>query len=304
MNFKKLRYFVVVAEELHFGRAAERLHIAQPPLSQQIRSLEVELGVTLFERSTQRVALTRAGAALLPDARNLLQTWHNSQQKVQSMAKGELGTVSVGFVWAAGTPEFLRGIAAFKARWPGATLQLNEFSTVDALQALSMEQIELAFVLLNPSVDVSIFETEFYERQATVVALPEQHPLASRREVRLQELKDESFIVFARQSHPSLYDQLMNSLHRAGVEPKIVQVARLTQTTRALVAAGIGISLVPESTQHDQREGLVYRPIIGDLPPLDIYIAWKASRETPLMEKFRHHIRVWKRAGIDAPVST
>jgi DNA-binding transcriptional LysR family regulator len=290
MRFRKLQYFVTVAEELHFGRAAQRLHISQPPLSQQIKSLEEDLDAILFDRTSQRVTLTKAGEALLPQAKSLLQMWQNTQDQVKAVAKGEEGNLSIGFIWATGTPHFSKSIGEFKQKYSKATLNLESMSTVDALQALSLDKIDLAFVFLNPSVDVSLFKQSHYEHQDNLLALPEHHTLARKSRVSLSDLKEESFVMFARASHPSLYDQTMNSLHAANVQPNIVQIAKVTQTTRTLVAAGVGIAIVPESTKYDQREGLVYRPIEGDLPKLEIYMVWKAERETPLMMRFMEHM--------------
>ncbi|MFT2110432.1 LysR family transcriptional regulator [Marinomonas sp. 2405UD68-3] len=290
MRFRKLYYFVTVAEELHFGRAAQRLHISQPPLSQQIKSLEDELEATLFERTSQRVTLTAAGEALLPQAKSLLQMWENTQQQVKAISKGEDGNLSVGFIWATGTPHFSKGIGDFKKKFSKATLNLESMTTVDALQALTLDKIDLAFVFLNPSVDVSRFKNCHYEHQDNLLALHEHHPLANKDVVSLTDLKGESFVMFARSSHPSLYDQIMNHLHDADVQPNIVQIAKVTQTSRTLVAAGVGIAIVPESTKYDQREGLIYRPISGKLPDLEIHMVWKAERETALMTRFMEHM--------------
>ncbi len=290
MRFKKLYYFVTVAEELHFGRAAQRLHISQPPLSQQIKSLEDELEASLFERTSQRVTLTAAGKALLPQAKSLLQMWENTQKQVKAISKGEDGNLSVGFIWATGTPHFSKGIGDFKKKYSQATLNLESMTTVDALQALTLDKIDLAFVFLNPSVDVSRFQNCHYEHQDNLLALHADHPLSSKKVVSLSDLKGESFVMFARSSHPSLYDQMMNHLHDADVQPNIVQISKVTQTTRTLVAAGVGIAIVPESTKYDQREGLTYRPILGSLPNLEIHMVWKAERETALMTRFMEHM--------------
>lgn len=294
MRFRKLEYFIAVAEELHFGKAAARLHIAQPPLSQQIRNLEEDLGAALFERTSQRVSLTEAGAALLPEARALLSHWEKTRQTVHSIATGREGPLSVRFVWAAGTPSFSRGIAEFKRRRPKASLWLEEASTTDAIEAVRVDRADIAFIFYNPSVDISGLAATRYEEQGNMLALPEGHRLASMKAVPLKELRGEGFIMFARNSHPTLYDRIMNSLHAAGITPDIVQVTKITQTTRALVAAGMGIAIVPESTRFDQRDGLVYRPIIGKLPKLDIRIIRKTSRETPLMRRFIEHMLDWK----------
>ncbi|NLQ17348.1 LysR family transcriptional regulator [Marinomonas sp. M1K-6] len=291
MRFRKLNYFITVAEELHFGRAAARLHIAQPPLSQQIKAIEDELGAVLFERSSQKVSLTPAGEALLPQARALLQNWEKIQEQVRSVANGTAGTMSLGFVWAAGTPHFSKGIAQFKQDNHGVTLNLEEMTTTHALDALRTEKIDLAMIFLNPLIDVTDLEHQDYETQKHLLALPENHPLAQKDSVPLSDLHQLPFISFARQAHPSLYDQIMHHLHVAGVEPNIVQVARLTQTTRTLVAAGVGIALVPESTQFDQREGLTYRPIDGALPELAIHFVWRKNNLTPLMERLIAHLQ-------------
>ncbi|KZN13781.1 LysR substrate-binding domain-containing protein [Marinomonas sp. TW1] len=293
MRFRKLQYFVTVAEELHFGRAAARLHIAQPPLSQQIKSIEDELGATLFERSSQKVQLTPAGEVFLPKARALLQSWQQLQDDIKLVANGSAGSLSLGFVWAAGTPHFSKGIAQFKRDNPSVTLNLEEMTTTQALDALRTEKIDIAMVFVNPLMDISDLEHQGYDTQTHLLALPDDHPLTQKEKVPLSDLHQLPFIAFVRQAHPSLYDQLMHHLHQAGVEPNIVQVAKLTQTTRTLVAAGVGVALVPESTQFDQREGLTYRAIEGTLPVLDIHFVWRKKGQTPLMTRFMHHLQTF-----------
>ena len=291
MRFRKLHYFVTVAEELHFGRAAARLHIAQPPLSQQIKAIEDEMGAKLFERSSQKVSLTPAGAAFLPQARAMIENWEKIQESVRGVATGKAGNLSLGFVWAAGTPHFSAGIASFKQNNPEITLNLEEMTTSQALDALHAEKLDIAMVLYNPLMDTADLEHQHYESQQHILALPEHHPLAELAVVPLIKLHQLPFISFARQAHPSLYDQIMHHLHSAGVEPNIVQVARLTQTTRTLVAAGVGIALVPDSTQFDQREGLTFRPIEGQLPELAIHFMWRKNSQSPLMSRLIDHLQ-------------
>lgn len=290
MRFRKLSYFVAVAEEQHFGRAAERLHIAQPPLSQQIRSLEESMGVTLFERSSQKVRLTRAGEAFLPQARALLQQWQRIQEEVRAVGRGEQGALSIGFVWAAGTPHFSDSLADFKRRFPKTSLNLEEMNTTDALEALRQDRLDMAFIIVSPGLDIRSYQSRYYETQKNVLALPATHPLCELATVPLSALNQEPFIVFSRPSHPALYDQLMSCLFQAGVQPDIVQVARLTQTTRTLVAAGVGVSIVPESTCFDERHGLTYRPLEGELPDLELHMVWKAERSSPLLEQLVEHM--------------
>jgi DNA-binding transcriptional LysR family regulator len=291
MRFRKLNYFITVAEELHFGRAAARLHISQPPLSQQIKVIEEEIGAQLFERNSQKVSLTPAGEIFLPQARALLQNWERIQEQVRSVANGTAGNLSLGFVWAAGTPHFSKGIAQFKQDNAEVTLSLEEMTTTQALDALRSEKVDLVMVFLNPLMNVTDLEHQHYETQQHLIALPEDHPLAQKEVVPLSDLHQLPFISFMRQSHPSLYDQIMHHLHDAGVEPNIVQIARFTQTTRTLVAAGVGIALVPESTQFDHREGLTYRPIDGVLPTLDIHFVWRKNNIAPLIERLISHLQ-------------
>ncbi|GAB3487769.1 LysR family transcriptional regulator [Marinomonas epiphytica] len=291
MRFRKLHYFVTVAEELHFGRAAARLHIAQPPLSQQIKAIEEEIGAQLFERSSQKVLLTPAGEAFLPQARAMLDSWDKVQEQVRAVANGNAGNLSLGFVWAAGTPRFSAGLAQFKKDYPDITLNLEEMTTQQALNALRAERIDMAMILLNPIMDITDLEHEHYETQQHILALPDTHPLAKLSKVPLKALHQLPFISFARQAHPALYDQIMHHLHQAGVELNIVQVARLTQTARTLVAAGVGVSLVPDSTAFDKREGLTFREVNGKLPELAIHFVWRKGTQTAAMSRLVSHLR-------------
>jgi DNA-binding transcriptional LysR family regulator len=276
VELRHVRYFVAVAEELHFGRAALRLRIAQPALSQQIQRLEAELGVRLLIRNRRRVALSPAGAAFLPEARAALAQAERAARVARRTAAGELGRLVLGFVGSV-TDELLpRVLPAFRTRCPGLRLELREMTSAEQVAALERGELDLG-LLRPPAAGLS---TRLICREPLLLALPAGHRLAGREEVDGGELDGEPFVLFPRHKGPGLYDLIIDYCRRSGVSPDIVQEAVQMQTITALVAAGTGLAVVPSSQRAVSRSGLVFRPL-RNAPTVDLVAAWSDPRRTP-----------------------
>lgn len=281
-----MRYFVAVAEELSFSRAAERLHIAQPPLSSQIKQLEQELGVQLFERSNRGVWMTEAGALLLEEARRIFVQLDQTVRAVQRVGHGQVGRLTLGFVPSCSNEALPPILRAFRERFPGVDLFLREMQPDHVVQRLHDRQIDVGFLYLpleDPSLDV-----ECITREPLVLALPEAHPLASETQVELRALAEEPFILPARyQKMPGLYGQVTEACRRAGFTPNAVQKdVWLMQTIVGLVAGGIGVALVPSSLQNIPRRGVAYKPVHGLLPTIELGVIWRRDVSGTVLKSF------------------
>jgi len=277
VELRHLRYFVAVAEELSFTRAAERLHMAQPPLSTQMRALERALGVELFDRSRRAIALTAAGEVLLGEARRLLVQVEQALAATTRAGTGEVGRLTVGFVPSASVgplPELLR---VFRGRHPGVELFLRELPPDDLVAGLQAGALDLA-VLYLPVAEPALAELTI-AREPLVAALPQGHRLArARSPLRLASLRAEPFVLPARHHMPGLHARVLESCRRAGFEPRAVQDdVWLLQTVLGLVAAGLGVALVPASVEKLGRAGVAFRPLRDPGPPVELGALWRAD---------------------------
>lgn len=262
MELRQLKYFIAVAEELHFGRAAERCHIAQPPLSQQIKRLEEELGVTLLERTSRRVLLTPEGAEFLTSARDIMGRLDEAVDRIQSMSRGEEGCLRIGFIGPAALSALPQAIRKFRDDNPRIKLDFSAKSTTEQLPMLRSDRLDIAFIRLFGH-DVEGLEQWDFLREPYVLALPERHELAEFAEVDIRQLEGQPLIFNQRIAQPALYRSLIGSFHKAGFLPNIIQEVNTEQSTIALVATGLGSALVPASSASDQRSGVVFRPLKG-----------------------------------------
>ena len=261
MELRHLRYFVAVAEELNFTRAAGRLHISQPPLSQQIRQFEDEIGVRLLDRTGRRVKLTQAGEAVLTEARNTLSQANRIPAIAQRTSQGLGGTLRVGFSSAAAHTILPRVVRSFRSRAPEVKLQLHEMSTEHQIEKLRDASIDIGFVRLPlESPDASLVVKPIF-REPLILAMLRGHALSRRRLISTRDLANVPFIRFPRNVAPGLYDQIDRICFRMGFKPNVVQEALEIQTTISLVAAGIGVAIVPESVRNLGYRQIVYRQL-------------------------------------------
>jgi DNA-binding transcriptional LysR family regulator len=285
MELRHLRYFVAVAEELHFGHAAQRLHIAQPPLSQQIRRFEAELGVELLRRNRRRVQLTDAGRLLLERARPLLAEVERTEELLRRASVGEVGQLRIGFIGTASyviLPAILR---AFHERYPEAELKLEEMTTGPQVAALRAGHLDVG--LVRPPVrDPSLRLTPLVKEEL-LAALPDVHPLARRKTIPVQALAPEPFILFVREHGTGLYDDIIAVCREAGFSPKIVQETNDTQTIVSLVSAGFGVALLPASIANFPHPRVVYKRLRGPNASLEIALAEPLHTHSPLAGHFR-----------------
>ena len=279
MELRHLRYFVTLAEELHFGRAAERLHIAQPPLSQQIRQLEGELGFELFYRTKRKVQLTEAGQVFLDEVQQIMRQLQQAIQVGRQTSRGEIGQLVVGFVSSAAyniLPTILR---TFRSCVPGVSIELHELTTDQQLEWLREGRMDVG--LLRPPVEENRFSCETIFQESLMVALPEAHLLASQSNVCLTSLANEPFILFPRILAPGLYDLIISLCQQAGFSPKVAQEAIQMQTIVSLVAADMGVAIVPASLQNLQRIGVVYKTLQEPTPKVAIAIILRKNETSP-----------------------
>lgn len=291
MELRHLRYFVAVAEELHFGRAAKRVCIAQQPLSRQIRNLENELGVQLFYRTKRTVRLTEVGEIFLEEARKTLEQANYAVKLVQRASLGEIGRIAIAFTGSALNIVLPATVRQFKKLYPQVDLTLKRLQTLEQVEAIHSRQIDLG--LLHPPIDDDKLILETIYRENLVVALPDTHPLAKDKSVpiSLQQLADESFILFPRYIGSVLYDRIINLCRQAGFSPKVVQEAMPQQTILGLVAAGIGVSLIHSSVQTLGRPGVVFRSLIESTPILETAVAWSPDTTNLVLPLFLNVVR-------------
>lgn len=284
MELRHLRYFVAVAEELHFGRAAQRLFMAQPPLSQQILQLEREIGTMLFERTNRRVQLTEAGKVFLEEARDILARVDHAVLTVQRVGRGESGWLGVGFV-ASATYDVLPVILRrFRERFPDVELVLQELLGTEQGRALRERQIHVGFARLPSDVEGIVLETLVQDN--LMIALPVTHPLAQQESITLSELAPEPFILFPRQPESNYADYIIRLCAAAGFTPRVVQKTGEVQTAISLISAGIGVAIVPASVQHLRREGVVYRPFTDPAPTSELSMVYLPDDPSPILPHF------------------
>jgi DNA-binding transcriptional LysR family regulator len=273
MDLRHLRYAVAIAEELHFTRAAERLGIGQPPLSQQIKLLEQELGVLLFHRLTRGVELTEAGRAFLPFARQALAAAEQAAAAAKQAARGEVGALSLGFTSSASFSPLVMGlISRFRTAYPHVELSLNEQTTSRLLEALRSGALDLAFLRpgLNETEGLNLRRMPDEEFWA---ALPAGHRLSGESRIDLVELAGDPFILYPRANGQLLYDSIIAACRNAGFSPRLAQEAPQMASSVSLVAAGVGVALVPESMRQLQAPGVTFARLQGDAPKAQLFLA-------------------------------
>jgi DNA-binding transcriptional LysR family regulator len=288
MELRHLRAFIAVAEEMHFGRAAHRLNLSPPPVSLAIKELETELGLKLFERTSRRIALTAGGQELLRDARNIVARTESMRLHAASAARGLSGALSIGFISTAAysfLPELLR---SFSSEHPDVQLSLHEASTDHILDDLEAGVLDIGFQFASP-VPYPGLTYRATNRFELIVALPATHPLARRKRVPLEKLADERFLLFERQQGALMFDKVVAACMRHGFSPRIFH-ARQQHTIVSLVSASFGVALIPDCVQVMQREGVVYRRLVGESPVVEVGVAWRTEDDSPALAAFREYV--------------
>ena len=289
MDLRQLRYFVAVAEERHYGRAAQRLHMSQPPLSMQIKALERELGIELLERTSRRVALTDAGRAFLERAKTILGAVEEAREAARGAEQGTQGRLEVGFISSATLSLLPPSIRLFRERFGRVELELKELTSAQQIDALYEGRIRVGLVRLPLRAPGIRFEPVLEER--LVVALPSGHALEGLDRVSLETIADLPLIFFTRQLIPGFHAQIVELFQRVGAFPKVAQHAVHLQTIVGLVASGVGIAILPSSAQRINREGVVYRAL--DVPDATSWmgLAWVEGDESKLVKNFIGTVR-------------
>jgi DNA-binding transcriptional LysR family regulator len=285
MELRKLRYFVVLAEELHFGRAAQRLHITQPPLSMAILALEEELKVRLFDRAPRRVTLTHAGHTFVEHARMLLARAGDAIELTRAAERGEVGRLIVGFMSASIYTLLPQVLRDFAASFPAVRLELRELSIPEQLNALRKSDIDVGFVR-TPVDDVELDFVPLFS-EPLIVALPRGHPLTKLRRVPVKRLASEPFVMFQQAPGLVLHNLVLGFCLTLGFTPKVAQEASQSHAVAGLVSGGIGVALVPASTESTRLRGVVYRPLLEKSPPVWTALAWRRGDESPVIAAFK-----------------
>ena len=308
IDLRAWRQFVAVAEELHFGRAARRLHMTQPPVTQAIAQLEKTLGVKLFDRTQRRVSLTAAGEALLPDVRDMLARAQALPARARAAAAGEVGRVRLAFVSTIGFERLPVWVREFRLQCPQVALELVEATGDVQLEALARGEIDAGLMLHSPGFAPPGHERLAVAAEPLVLALPEMHPLAHVERPALIDVLAEPLVIFPRRIVPSLHDAIYGLYHAAGRVPTVAQEAIQMQTIVNLVWGGVGVAWVPASVMQFRRAGVVYRtaealapavaagrsrkaPLPEPLPACETSLIWPGGVGNPALGRFVEFVR-------------
>ena len=283
IELRHLRYFVAVAEELHFGRAAQRLHLAQPPLSQQVRKLEGILGHALFVRTSRAVKLTSAGEVFLERARSTLRKVHEDLEDVRSVGRGEVGSLKVGFI-GSGMLSALPGILGrYRRQYPNVDLQLREFYSAGVIRALQDGSVDVGF--LRDGGEAEGLEVETLLSEPFVAALPANHPLAKRKILSAALLRDEPFVLFSPVAGLRAYEKTVSLCEEHGFRPRVVQEAPQWLTILRLVGAGLGVTIAPACVEQIAAKDVVCRRLRAAVRS-DIELAFRKGEDRALAQTF------------------
>jgi DNA-binding transcriptional LysR family regulator len=283
IEIRHLRYFIAVAEELHFGRAAQRLHLAQPPLSQQIRKLEDLLGHALFVRTSRAVKLTSAGEVLLERARNTLRKVAEDLDDVRSVGRGEVGSLKVGFIGSGMLTALPGTLGNYRRQFPKVDLQLREFSSAGAIRALQDGSVDVGF--LRDGGEAEGLEVEPLLSEPFIAAVPAKHPLAKRKTFSVALLRDEPFVLFSPMFGMRAYEKTMSLCEQHGFRPRVVQEAPQWLTILRLVGAGLGVTIAPKCAEQIASGDVVCRRVRSAVKS-DVELAYRAGEDRALVKTF------------------
>jgi DNA-binding transcriptional LysR family regulator len=288
MELRHLRYFVAVAEELNFTRAAEKLRLAQPSLTRQIHNLEDELGVRLLDRSRNQVSLTEEGRSFLVDARRLVVLSLESVRSVQRFSRGESEQLNIGYLFKFNFDLLPVTLATFYQTRPETSVNLFDMSPAEQLRALEARKIDLGFVGLRPpaaSKNTTVLAWECVARHKVVVVLPETHPLAKKSKIKITDLKSLFFVAMSEQTHPGSRDWLSSICREAGFTPRILQDVELESGLMTFVAEGLGVTLAREQIKNLPHPGVVFRPL-AIAAKADYWIAWHRENHSKALLQY------------------
>jgi DNA-binding transcriptional LysR family regulator len=290
VEYRQLRFFVAVAEELHFTRASTRLRIAQPHLSREIRQLESEIGVELFKRTKRSVALTPAGHTFLQHVRPLLDSTVYAVHAAQRASRGEIGRIRLGFVSVPAFGVMPNATVRFRSAHPDVEILLKEVNSDEGLEEVRTGQLDLCLLHPPRTVDPALnIETVWLE--PLVAVLPKKHPLASMQRIGLSRLKSEPWVLAHRETASRLHDEIIAACAVAGFEPRVVQRTRRMTTTISLVASGIGVALLPITAARLGIEGVIYRQLRPPKSSIPVAFAWRQDQTAPVLAQFMAAVR-------------
>ncbi len=287
MELRHLRYFIAVAEELHFTRAAERLHIGQPPLSHAIQVLEADVGALLFERTKRSVRMTEAGKLFLIDARRILALSEQAAETARRAQRGQAGELRIGFTFSTPlTPLFATVINRYRQQYPGVSLTLHEMATHGQLDALHQHRLDLGFVRPPEGNHADDIVLTPLRQDRLVVVLPRALALARQKSIEMAQLKELPFVMYPASAGTGIYPQIFRMCRDAGFVPKIGQEADEASTIIGLVAAGCGVSVLPASFERIRMDGVCYRQIADAGASTQLLLAQRGGESTPLVDAF------------------
>jgi DNA-binding transcriptional LysR family regulator len=282
-----LKYFIAAAEELNFHRAADKLHIAQPALSVQIRSLEEELGVKLLHRTTRKVELTPAGRVFLEEARAVLALSSQAEQRARQAEAGLVGTFRLGLIAPTANPWLAGILRNFQQDFPQVQLSLFDLTSIEQLRRLRESQLDAG--LLRPPVGYPELECKFVEKSRQVLALPVGHRLAKKTALQWSDFDNEQMVLMNPNVQHGYYDAFLAACSKAKAKPRVAQYANDIQTKMWLISAGFGIAPTTATLAEVKRPGLVFRPLPEGLPPVHTILVWRRSDDSPVLNNFQKY---------------
>ena len=284
MEFRHLRYFLALADELHFGRAAQRLSITQPPLSLNIQQLEASVGARLFDRSSKGVRLTAAGTAFRDAARSLLAQAEEARLLTREIDAGAAGRLRVGFVGSVLFHGLRPWLDAYARHCPRIDVALSELNSQDQIDALLRDQLDVGFIHTRHVPDG--LRTAFVRAEPFLCCVDARHPLAASERVALAQLRDEPFVLFSRQGSPDYYARIIEMCTAHGLRPRVRHEVRHWLSVVSLVGQGFGVSVVPAALERAGVAGAVFRPFVETTLQSEVHCAWKATHDHPARDRF------------------
>ncbi|MBL0372275.1 LysR family transcriptional regulator [Rhizobium sp. KVB221] len=296
MELKRLKYFIAVAEELHFGRAAVRLDMAQPPLSRQIGQLEKDIGALLFDRSRSQIRLTQAGEVLLQRSRDLFANLDSTFAEVRRIGSGSEGRLRIAFVGSSTHGAVPTLIKSYRSHYADVDLVLTAMNNAELKRALIQREIDVA--IARPSIEDDEVKSEFLHHEPLILALPDNSPLNSQVLPNLADLREETFILYPSSPRPSFADYVLGICNDAGIDHIKKVMAMDYQTAISLVSVGVGVSIVPESVSGTQRAGVSYRKYAGPNPGTALSVNYRLDNRSPQLRNFVEIARRYARESV------